>query len=124
MLAIVAGQLEKVAAHGLTDDELARGKGQMRGALVLGLEDAESRMSRLGKSELSYGAVLEVDELLAQRRRGRRPTTVRAIAADLLDSAARAYAAVGPFDDHGFDRYVGGAGNGEEDSERQMSRAE
>ena len=36
----------KVAADGITDDELERGKGQLRGGLVLGLEDSGSRMSR------------------------------------------------------------------------------
>ena len=52
----------------------------MRGGIVLGLEDSGSRMTRIGKSELTYGDVLGVDELLARvdavtparRRRGRR----------------------------------------------------
>ena len=56
----------KVADDGITDEELARGKGQLRGGLVLGLEDSGSRMSRLGKAELVY------DELL-EHRRGARP---------------------------------------------------
>ena len=38
----------------------------MRGGLVLGLEDSGSRMTRIGKSELVYGEVLGVDELLAR----------------------------------------------------------
>ncbi len=38
----------------------------IKGALVLGLEDTGSRMSRLGKGELLYDDLLSVDELLAR----------------------------------------------------------
>ncbi len=115
VLAIVRDELDKVASHGLTDDEVARGKGQMRGALVLGLEDVESRMIRVGKGELSYGGILEVDQLLAHVD-AVTPDSVREIAADLLNRPM-CLCAVGPFDDHGFDRHVGG-GNGEETERR------
>ena len=47
-------------------EEVARGRGQLKGGLVLGLEDTGSRMSRLGKSELSYGEYLPVREVLAR----------------------------------------------------------
>src|SRR5436305_1663277 len=66
VLELCREQLSLVATHGVTRDELERGKGQMRGGLVLGLEDSGSRMSRLGKSELVYGELLPVDELLAR----------------------------------------------------------
>ncbi len=66
VLALVREQLAEVAEHGITDAEVARGKGQARGGLVLGLEDSGSRMSRIGKGELAYGEVLTVDELLAR----------------------------------------------------------
>ena len=62
VLAVVREELRKVAADGITDEELDRGKGQLRGGLVLGLEDSGSRMSRIGKAELVH------DELLAHRR--------------------------------------------------------
>ena len=45
VLETVRGELAKVAAEGITEEELTRGKGQMRGGLVLGLEDTGSRMS-------------------------------------------------------------------------------
>ena len=66
VLAIVRGELAKVAAEGITADELARGKGQLRGGLVLGLEDSGSRMSRLGKAELVYAELLSIDEVIAR----------------------------------------------------------
>ncbi|MGV7637106.1 insulinase family protein, partial [Mycobacterium kansasii] len=46
--------LEDVRDDGLTAEELARAKGSLRGGLVLGLEDAQSRMHRIGRSEVNY----------------------------------------------------------------------
>ena len=87
VLAICRDELAKVAATGITADELERGKGQLRGSLVLGLEDTGSRMSRIGKAELVYGELLSVDQVLeridavtlddvarGRRRRARRRT--------------------------------------------------
>jgi predicted Zn-dependent peptidase len=64
--AVVREVLGEVAREGLTDAEVARGKGQLRGGLVLGLEDTSSRMSRIGKGELTYGNYLTVGETLAK----------------------------------------------------------
>ncbi|HVS67770.1 MAG TPA: pitrilysin family protein [Mycobacteriales bacterium] len=58
-------ELAAVAAGGLSASELERGRGQMRGGFVLGLEDTGSRMSRLGKSELVYGELMTVNEVIA-----------------------------------------------------------
>ena len=52
-----------------TDEELARGKGQLSGGLVLGLEDSGSRMSRLGKAELVDDELLSIDEVHRPHRR-------------------------------------------------------
>ncbi len=66
VLETVRGELAKVAAEGLTEEELERGKGQLKGGLVLGLEDSGSRMTRLGKSELVDEELLSIDEVLAR----------------------------------------------------------
>ena len=65
VLAVVREQLALVARDGITAEELERGKGQLRGGLVLGLEDSGSRMARLGKSELVHDRLLTLDEVLA-----------------------------------------------------------
>ena len=49
---LVRASLLEVADHGVTDDELARAKGQMRGQTVLSFEGPSSRMSRLGINAL------------------------------------------------------------------------
>jgi predicted Zn-dependent peptidase len=64
--AVVRDVLSEVAAHGLTDAEVVRAKGQLRGGLVLGLEDTASRMSRIGKNELNYGTYLGVPDTIAR----------------------------------------------------------
>jgi predicted Zn-dependent peptidase len=88
-------QLAEVAADGLTDAEVLRGKGMMKGALVLGLEDTGSRMSMLGKGELLYDELLSVDELLA-RVDAVTPDDVREVAGALLANPV-SQAAIGPF---------------------------
>src|SRR5688572_27969651 len=64
VLDLIQEELAKAAAQGITPDELRRGKGMLKGALVLGLEDTGSRMSRLGKGELLHGELLTMHELL------------------------------------------------------------
>ena len=66
VLTVVRTELAKVAADGITAEELTRGQGQLRGGLVLGLEDAGSRMSRLGKAELVRDDLLSIDEVIAR----------------------------------------------------------
>jgi predicted Zn-dependent peptidase len=100
VLEICREQLDLVARHGITHEELTRGKGQLAGALVLGLEDTGSRMSRLGKAELVYGEILTVDELLA-RIKAVTLEQVREVASSVL-SAKQTLAVIGPFDDGAF----------------------
>ncbi len=101
VLRLMIGELDAAAHGALTVEEIERGKGQMRGAIVLGLEDSGSRMSRIGKSELSYGDVMGLDELLADID-AVTPQLVAEVAGDLL-TRPRCLTVVGPFGDHDFD---------------------
>ncbi|MFD7918519.1 M16 family metallopeptidase [Streptomyces sp. NPDC059740] len=83
VLALCRDELARVAQDGLTDDEISRAIGQLRGSTVLGLEDTGALMSRIGKSELCWGEQLSVDEMLA--RIGEvTPEQVRELARDVL----------------------------------------
>jgi predicted Zn-dependent peptidase len=97
VLSICREELEKVAAHGITAEELDRGKGQLKGSLVLGLEDTGSRMSRIGKAELVYGEFLSVDRVLAHIDEVTLDD-VAAVSADIT-SVRPTLAVVGPFDE-------------------------
>jgi predicted Zn-dependent peptidase len=97
VLELCREQLAIVATDGITLAELDRGKGQMRGGLVLGLEDTGSRMSRLGKSELVYGELMTVDELI-EHIDAVTLDDVAEVAFDLLRGPL-ALAVIGPYDD-------------------------
>ena len=94
VLETVRGEFAKLVAHGLTAEELARAKGQLRGGLVLGLEDSSSRMSRLGKAELVYDELLTIDEVI-QRIDGVTLDQVHDLAKDLF-AQPEVLAVVGP----------------------------
>lgn len=96
VLDLCRDELARAAADGIGEAEIERGKAQVRGNLVLGLEDTGSRMSRLGKSELVYGELLSVDEILA-RVAAVTPDQVSDVAREVV-GAVSTLAVIGPFD--------------------------
>jgi predicted Zn-dependent peptidase len=104
VLDLITSELDRVAEGGIADAEVRRGKGQVAGGIVLGLEDSASRMTRIGKSELVYGDVLAVDELLGYVDAVTRKDVIEV--AGYLLRQPRCLTVVGPFDDHAFDGAV------------------
>src|SRR3954449_11216882 len=102
VLRLVRAELERVAVDGITAEEVARGRGQLKGGLVLGLEDTGSRMSRLGKSELSYGRYEPVRDVLA-RLDAVDEEQVREVATELF-AQETCLAVVGPYAESDLDR--------------------
>ncbi|MGL5857786.1 MAG: M16 family metallopeptidase [Angustibacter sp.] len=103
VVSLLQDELDRIAEHGVSQEEVARGIGQVRGGLVLGMEDTGSRMTRLGRAELVYGEYLTLDEVLAGMEAVTREQ-VHELAAQLA-AGPRSLAVVGPFDpDHPFDR--------------------
>ena len=97
VLEVTHNVIADVAEGGLGDEELRRGRGQLRGSVVLGQEDAGSRMSRIAKGELLYGEIPSIDDIVAR---------IDAVTSDDIATLARelltepvTYAAIGPFDD-------------------------
>ncbi|AZI58083.1 insulinase family protein [Nakamurella antarctica] len=67
VVTVIQAELNR-ARGGLSVEELARAKGQMVGSMILGLEDNESRMSRIGKNILVRNGYRSVqDEIDAIR---------------------------------------------------------
>jgi predicted Zn-dependent peptidase len=97
VLDLCRGELARVAEAGITEEELERGKGQLRGSLVLGLEDTGSRMSRIGKAELVYNELLSVDEILDRVSRVTLDE-IREVAGEVL-GARPTLAVIGPFEE-------------------------
>lgn len=87
-------------ADGVTADEIARAQGQLSGAAALALEDSDTRMSRLGRSEITLGEFVDLDESL---RRLALVTAdgIRDLASE-LSSRPLSIAAVGTVDESAF----------------------
>jgi predicted Zn-dependent peptidase len=64
VLDLTMEQMNELSVKGLGEDELHRGKEQLKGSLILSLESTSSRMNRLGKNELMLGQHYTLDELL------------------------------------------------------------
>lgn len=98
--ALMRTELERLAEHGVTADELRRASGQLGGASALALEDSDTRMSRLGRAELTLGEFADLDEVL---RRIALVTVddVQALAVDLV-SRPFSLVAVGATDEAAF----------------------
>lgn len=61
---LMLNEFRRVAAEGITTEELERARGQLSGASVLALEDSDTRMSRLGRAEITLGEFADLDESL------------------------------------------------------------
>ena len=59
-------ELEKLAKYELSPKELEDAKEQLKGSLVLGLENTSHRMNRLAKHELLVGKYISLDETIAE----------------------------------------------------------
>jgi predicted Zn-dependent peptidase len=96
VLSIVDDQVGSLVEHGITEAEHALALGYLEGSLLLNLEDAGSRMGRLGRGLLARGVVDSVDEHVAQLRSVSVDDVHRVLRRML--SGPRSLAAVGPFD--------------------------
>jgi predicted Zn-dependent peptidase len=91
----IRAELDRLAADGLTPEELEDGKRQLKGQVVLALENPVSRMGRLVSGELMEGRYRPVDEVLglvdAVTQDG-----VAALAAEFFPSERQAVLRLGP----------------------------
>jgi predicted Zn-dependent peptidase len=94
VLSVVRKELGLLVDKGITVDELERGKGQLRGGLVLGLEDSAARMSRIAKAELLYDELPSIEEII-RRVDGVTLDEVNALAREIF-TQKETLAVVGP----------------------------
>jgi len=105
VLRLIREEVDAILSEGITNDELERGKGSLKGGLVLGLEDTSSRMSRLGKGELCHGEILTPDEMLA-RIDAVTLADVQRAAQETLGAHPWALSIVGPSGERDFEQFV------------------
>lgn len=62
---LIHQEFDLVHRQGISAAELATTKSQLKGSLMLGLEDTSSRMNRIAKMEIYLGAYFSLDDVLA-----------------------------------------------------------
>jgi len=107
-LQVCRDQVQEVITRGLTDEEIARGRGQVKGSTVLGQEDVSSRMTRIARSQIHGDPLLSIDEVL-QRVDAVTIEEIQQVATQILDQE-ELLAVVGPFDDAAAFQVGGRAG--------------
>jgi predicted Zn-dependent peptidase len=63
---LVWKELKSLRKQGITKQELERTKAQLKGSLMLGMENIPNRMIRLGSSELYFGELITLDAIIAK----------------------------------------------------------
>jgi len=61
---LIVKEIKKLRKEGVTEDELKKVKEQMKGNMVLGLENTSNRMSQLAKQEMYLGRHYSLDEII------------------------------------------------------------
>lgn len=97
-LATVMGELRSALADGITDEELLRIKEQVKGGILLSLEDTWSVAARNGAHELRYGRVIPVEQVVAEVEAVTRADVLR-VAQRVLREDAMHLAVIGPYED-------------------------
>jgi predicted Zn-dependent peptidase len=99
---VLGAELDRVIRdRGIGEGELADAKGQLKGSMALSLETSNSRMQRLGSSELMLGEVLSLDDVTA-RIEGVTPDDIARVVTRMFASGSRTLAVVGPVDETAF----------------------
>ncbi|MBI1907979.1 insulinase family protein [Candidatus Uhrbacteria bacterium] len=93
---VILKEIKKMAAKGVTDDELKKAKDHVEGALKLRLEDSSDRAEFVGRQELFFGDVESLDARLAKFAKVTRADIAR-VAKAVFDFPKMAVATVGPF---------------------------
>lgn len=103
-LDVIATELQRLAADGLSDAELDAAKGHITGSLAMSLETSASRMHRMGRSELVEGEIPTLDEVVA-RISAVDTTDVERVVERVLRGTESTLAVVGPHDEAEFAGY-------------------
>jgi predicted Zn-dependent peptidase len=102
---LIRAEIDSLVTDGITEAELKRAKGHLKGSLVLSAEDPSSRMNRLGKQQLTTGEIISIDELIERFERIEM-ADMKAIIDRVLADKDYLVTIVGPFDEGAFDRYA------------------
>ncbi len=94
-LRLVLKEVEDFRKDGISGQDLADAKQQIKGNMMLGLESTSNRMMRLARMEMSMGKYVTLDETIEEIDGVTRDQVV-AVARELIDPRKLSLAALGP----------------------------
>jgi predicted Zn-dependent peptidase len=97
-IGVIVEEIKKFKEHGITNDELTRAREQVKANVLMGLESTSTRMNRLGRNELYFGAVPEPDEIIA-RYDAVTADDIQKLSEVCLDFSQVSFSAVGKVED-------------------------
>ena len=95
---VVEEELHAVARNGITEEELADVKGQVKGQLVLSLESTSARLNRLAATALFDEPFRTVEQVIAEVEAVRRED-IAALAAEFFPPERQSVLRLGPMED-------------------------
>ena len=104
VLGLVNAEISRIVDEGISAEELERARGAMRGGLALAMEDANSRMVRLGRDEMVGAPHLSVDQRI-ERIEAVTLSDVQTVARTIL-GGPKVIGAVGPFEAGQLERHI------------------
>ncbi|MDD4168944.1 MAG: pitrilysin family protein [Desulfotomaculaceae bacterium] len=100
VLELIFKQTKDIRENSVTAEELQRAKDQLKGNLLLSLENVSTRMSRLGKSQLYLGKIIPPEEIVEKLNKVT-IEDVQELASEMLAPANFSLATIGPWEDCG-----------------------
>lgn len=97
VIQLILQNLSEIKHNGIKIDELKKAKEQLKGSLLLGLESSSSRMSRIGKMEITLGKFIPLEEVVEKIDKVTL-SDVREVAERLFRDDLLCLTAVGPID--------------------------
>lgn len=98
-LELITKEIRDIRNNGVKPAELQRAKDQLKGNLLLSMENVSTRMSRLGKSKLYLGKVIPPEEIV-RRIMAVTDEDIRDLAGTLLKPGNFCLASVGPWENN------------------------
>jgi predicted Zn-dependent peptidase len=94
---VIVDQLDRIAANGVTGDEVVRAREHLKGNMTLVLESTASRMSRLARNAIVHGRQISAEEVEAHFD-AVDVAQVNALARELFAPERRGLCVLGPLD--------------------------
>ncbi len=95
LLEAVDGELRRLKAAPVKEEELAAAKEYVKSSVILNAEDSEQRMLRLAKNEINFGHYIPLDDIIAGVEKVTREEILE-LAQEFFQPEAWALAALGP----------------------------